>query len=57
MIYELKEYFNFTKIVRLNIERIRFEVLISYIFFIKVATLEINNIKSNKYEMDIDINV
>ena len=45
------------KIVRLNIEKIRYKVLISYIFSTKVANFEINDIKSNKFETSIDINV
>ena len=45
------------KIVKLNIERIRCKVLISYIFSTNVANFQINDIKSNKCEISIDINV
>ena len=45
------------KIVRLNVEKIRCKVLISYIFSIKVANFQINDIKSNKYETSIHINI
>lgn len=45
------------KMVRLNVEKIRFKVLISYIFSIKVATFQINDIKSNKCKTSININI
>ena len=45
------------KIVKLNVERIECKVLISYIFSTKVANFQINDIKSNKCETSIDINV
>ena len=45
------------KIVRLNVKKIRYKMLISYIFSTKVANFQINDIKSNKYKTGININV
>ena len=45
------------KILRLNVERIGCKMLISYIFSTKVANFQINDIKSNRCETGIDINV
>ena len=45
------------KIVGLNVEKIRCKMLINYIFSTKVANFQINDIKSNKCETGIDINI
>ena len=45
------------KILELNVEKTRCKMFISYIFSTNVANFQINDIKSNKYETGIDINI
>lgn len=43
--------------IRLNIMKIEFKVLKSYIFSTKVANFQINEIETNKCIIDVNINI
>ena len=49
-----KSYFSFKKIIKLNIDKIRYKILKSFIFFTKGANFLINKIKTNIYIASIN---